>query len=223
VIPKIIWQTYECDYKDLPEYLKEYSQTFIDLNPNWQYVYHSAKQREDFVLNHFGKDWLDIFNDCPISVMRADIWRYMVAYIYGGVYSDIDSICKKPLESWTSLESDLIVCEDGDEFSYCNGAFASTAQNNIIKEILDYIKKQLIKKDYKNRYFVFHTTGTVAWSIAIKNLKNKNFYCYSGTDKFILKEDAIEQLSASVEWDKPDYVNWQKQVGDFLLNQNKGD
>jgi hypothetical protein len=220
MIPKIIWQTYECDYEDLPKYLKEYSKTFIDLNPNWKYIYHSAKQREEFVLNNFGKEWLNLFNSCPIPVMKADIWRYMVAYINGGVYSDIDSICTKSLDSWTNIDYDLIVCEDGDGFSYCNGAWASTPKNDIILNVLNYVKEQLIKKEYNDKFFVFNTTGPIAFTKAIKNTKSKKYYCYSGKNKFILRDDAIIQLSASMEWNKPDYINWQDQLRNFLLNDS---
>jgi mannosyltransferase OCH1-like enzyme len=216
MIPKNIWQTYEVEYEDLPKYLKYYSQTFINLNPDWKYNYHSAAQREKFVLDNFGQEWYKIFMECPINVMKADIWRYMVLYIHGGVFSDIDSICKKPLDSWTNIDYDLIVCEDGDDFCYCNGGFASTAKNETILYILNYVKNKLIEKKYNDKYFVFNTTGPIAFTKAIKEFKNSKVYCYSGKDRFILKEDAIEQLSASLEWNKADYINWQNQVKDFL-------
>ena len=32
--------------------------------------------------------------------MKIDIFRYMIVYVYGGVYSDIDTYCLKSIENW---------------------------------------------------------------------------------------------------------------------------
>ena len=70
MIPKIIWQTYETPYKDLPKYIIEYSNSWIEKNPDWEYRYMSATEREQFVEEHFGKEWLKIYKSYPYNVMR---------------------------------------------------------------------------------------------------------------------------------------------------------
>jgi hypothetical protein len=34
------------------------------------------------------------------KVMLADIWRYAVLYKHGGVYADVDTVSRKPVDSW---------------------------------------------------------------------------------------------------------------------------
>ena len=40
-----------------------------------------------------------LFQKLP-AILKADLFRYLVVYDFGGIYSDIDTIPLKPLESW---------------------------------------------------------------------------------------------------------------------------
>lgn len=51
----------------------------------------------DFVSSDF-PDFLDTYLSYPPGILRADIWRVLVLYRYGGVYADIDVECLRPLE-----------------------------------------------------------------------------------------------------------------------------
>ena len=96
MIPKIIWQTHEWEYKDLPHNFNRCIQTWKNLNPEWEYRYHSAIDRaidvRDFDQELYG---YYMFAD---KVTQSDIWRYVVLYQYGGFYTDMDSFCIMPLE-----------------------------------------------------------------------------------------------------------------------------
>lgn len=93
-IPKIIWQTHNYEYPDLPLYLKQISQTWKNLNPDWEYRYVSHTEREEII-----KKYPILWKYYPTQdpVCQADMWRYVVTYEHGGVYADMDSICTKPL------------------------------------------------------------------------------------------------------------------------------
>ena len=51
MIPKIIFQTHEYEYSDIPKYMFELSKSWIKLNPGYEYRYFSAKQREEYIKN----------------------------------------------------------------------------------------------------------------------------------------------------------------------------
>jgi hypothetical protein len=53
-----------------------------------------------FISDFFGAEVAKLYEAYPLGVMRADFWRYAVLYAYGGVYSDIDTQCLKPLAQW---------------------------------------------------------------------------------------------------------------------------
>jgi mannosyltransferase OCH1-like enzyme len=88
VIPKIIWQTHECPYEELPEIYKINSQTYKDLG--WDYRYSSALDRESFIAEHFPQ-YLHLYNHIGPGIFKSDLWRYLVLYKYGGIYVDMDS------------------------------------------------------------------------------------------------------------------------------------
>lgn len=39
-----------------------------------------------------------MYRSFPYNVQRWDTIRYMILYVYGGVYTDLDTECFKPIE-----------------------------------------------------------------------------------------------------------------------------
>jgi alpha 1,6-mannosyltransferase len=50
---------------------------------------------------------LSLFNELQITVMRADLFRYLVVYKFGGFYADVDTLCLKPLDTWVTEQNTL--------------------------------------------------------------------------------------------------------------------
>jgi hypothetical protein len=97
MIPKIIWQTHEWEYEDLPYDFKMASLTWKNLNPDWQHKYVSKKDREKHIAE-YDKNLLRFYNSCD-GITQSDIWRYVVLYLHGGVYVDMDTLaCGKLTE-----------------------------------------------------------------------------------------------------------------------------
>jgi hypothetical protein len=89
-IPKIIWQTHNYEYSDLPIHFKKIAQTWKNLNPDWDYRYVSHTEREE-IIKKYPILWK--YYATQDGVCQADIWRYVVTYEHGGVYADMDSVC----------------------------------------------------------------------------------------------------------------------------------
>ncbi len=47
-------------------------------------------------------------------VERSDFWRYLVILTFGGIYTDADTICKKPLSDWMQAGDEAVIGIDGD-------------------------------------------------------------------------------------------------------------
>jgi mannosyltransferase OCH1-like enzyme len=143
-IPKIIWQTHNYLYEELPEHLKKVTETWINLNPTWEYRYVNHIDREEFVktedpvlYTHYKK--LNF-------ITQADIWRYLVTYKYGGAYADMDSVCQVPLDYMLdTLQCDhdlLATSQSGEgplEYNNCNYVVGKNSKNLeiIIKNLKD--------------------------------------------------------------------------------------
>lgn len=177
MIPKIIWQTHKEEYEKLPKYIIECIDTWKTINPTFEYRYFNDKDMDSFILKYFGKEWLEILNNCPIKIMKVDTWKYMILYVYGGVYIDTDYICSLPIEKWLDKNNNLVIFQDDRFLEFTQAIFASEPKNIILEETLKLTKNDLLKINYKKEIIdVGRLTGYEQFSIAIDNvlqLKNK--------------------------------------------------
>ena len=154
MIPKVIWQTHENEFEDLPYPYNLNAQTWIKQNPRFIYKYVNAKERRA-QLELLRPDMLKVYDGVVSNVTKSDIWRYAVLTEYGGVYADLDSVCLHPLE--LDHNEDFISaqiggnakCTGSDGYYECdrsfhtvvnNSHFACSPKNEILQPILDTIK-----------------------------------------------------------------------------------
>mmetsp|Transcript_50455 Transcript_50455/g.151963 ORF Transcript_50455/g.151963 Transcript_50455/m.151963 type:complete len:367 (-) Transcript_50455:77-1177(-) len=70
-----------------------------EINPNYEVRFFDNEASRSLVAEHF-PEFLSLYDDLDENVMRADMWRYLVLYRYGGVYLDFDVECKRPIDEW---------------------------------------------------------------------------------------------------------------------------
>lgn len=97
-IPLQLWQTYK--HKNLTDEAQAAVTSWKDLNPHMPIGLHDDDDADAFVLSHYGPHVHALYRAFPLGVMRADFWRYAILYQYGGIYSDIDTRCLKPVKQW---------------------------------------------------------------------------------------------------------------------------
>ena len=228
MIPKIIWQTYKDPYDQLQPYMIDAINTWKNLNPDFKYKYMDDTQAAEFVLNEYGQEWHNIFTSLPVGVMRGDLWRYMVIYKYGGVYADLDTECLNPIQTWLNEEYEMIVCPETD-IHFCQWTFAASAQNPILKSVLDTIKQKLLDPEYGSPHFVHTHTGPAIWTEGINkalgfdcnnlindylllnscdNAKLYKFHCYGGENWRIFHFVDVKHIYGSQKWNDGNYVQW---------------
>jgi hypothetical protein len=144
VIPKIIFQTHENSYIDLDKHQKINSSSWIKLNPEHEYVYMGAIEREYYV-KKLSPELYQIYKNCN-GMFQADIWRYVMVYHYGGFYADMDSICIKSLDIYFNKKIKYnMTCTEIQhtpifEEEFVNNAnFGAIKKCEIIKEVIDSI------------------------------------------------------------------------------------
>jgi mannosyltransferase OCH1-like enzyme len=86
-IPKKIFQTYKTNQVSSGMY--DAVNTWIDKNPDWEYHFFDKDDRRNFIKENFPKKVLDAYDTLLPGAYKADLWRYCVLYIHGGVYVDI--------------------------------------------------------------------------------------------------------------------------------------
>jgi Glycosyltransferase sugar-binding region containing DXD motif len=97
-IPYELWQTYRT--KKLPGVAQEAQNTWRTLNPELRLELFDDAVAAQFIAEFFGADVLEVFKGFPLGVMRADLFRYAILFARGGIYSDVDTRCLRPIERW---------------------------------------------------------------------------------------------------------------------------
>lgn len=163
MIPKIIWQTSAFEYSDQPYYIKVMSETWKELNPEWEYRYVSDEDCKKMILEDYGQHFLDIYNSINFGYVRADFWRYLTLNKHGGVYADIDTYCLQPLNTWIDNTKDMVVSKEtfAELGTVIIQWFFATSQNNkYMNSVVDLMMSKINDKSFG---FEVTTTHTSPW------------------------------------------------------------
>ena len=119
-------------------------------NPRYAHSFYNDQMCLDFVKEHFDEDVVQAYQALRPGAARADLWRYCVLYVHGGVYVDADCICLQPLDHWLPSETDLVVVIDR-EIQPCLSLFqaflACTPKHPLMRRAVDavvgHVKRRL--------------------------------------------------------------------------------
>lgn len=81
------------DYKIVKEYIEKH------LSSNIQYKFWTLNDAMDLINKYY--PYLSNFfsNSQSFQIVKCDIFRYILMYHYGGIYSDLDFICIEPIQT----------------------------------------------------------------------------------------------------------------------------
>ena len=103
-IPKKIWQTWKIGPLGFEERDSLTARTWTTRNPGHRYEVLTDDNDLQYVETHFGPaglnrpDIVEMYRTVNAKIIKADLLRYLVMYVEGGVYADIDVEALKPIE-----------------------------------------------------------------------------------------------------------------------------
>lgn len=109
-VPKQVWQMWKTnDVSKLEDGLKDLVKTWSS-DPDFNHTLFDNEFFTSFIHSNFYDipDVIEGFNRLPVLVLKSDLMRYMVLYVYGGVYSDIDTSLNTPLKDWLSYNNTYV-------------------------------------------------------------------------------------------------------------------
>jgi hypothetical protein len=239
-IPLNIWQTYKTD--QLPEQAKECQKSW-KTQSNYHYHFMDDTQIETFMKKHFTNKVYQTFKKLPLGVMKADMWRYCVLYVHGGIYTDIDSVAIQPLKDWKIRKSDRIIFGLENDVHFCQWTILSEPKHPILAKVIELIVDEAEKgMDTSTEHFVHKHTGPGIWTRAVQlTLGFKEDARAIDTYKEYIKQtdknNTFQQLGVRIENEKyfsgekvrnlygstqfgDGYVSWMEERNKFLTENS---
>lgn len=111
VIPRIIHQTYPT--LAMPEVLRANIDRLKALNPDWEHRFYDDAAIERFIAAEYGSAMLSLYRTInpAYGAARADLFRYLAVYRLGGVYLDIKSRFRGPIDGYIDRGDQFVVSQ----------------------------------------------------------------------------------------------------------------
>lgn len=199
-IPKKIFQLIQ-DKNNIPPRIQININSIKKLNPNWTYTLYDDNDIIQYLKQHYPPNITEIYNKInpDYGAARADFFRYLLMYKEGGVYLDVKSGMKIPLDQIIKKDDEYILVNWNENANtMCNltgtkyGEFQQwhimcKPNHPFLETVIDNVSKNILNYD-KNTHGVgkigvLIITGPVAYTKAIdKILHNHKHTKYDRSD-----------------------------------------
>ena len=144
-IPLNIFQTWHT--KDLPPKMKECVEELKNKNPEFKHYLFDDNDCREFIKENFNADVLYAYDNLIPGAYKADLWRYCVLYIHGGIYMDIKFMCVNGFRLIELTDKEYFVKDRPNDCTY-TALIVSKPGNNIFLKCIEKIVKNVKTKYY---------------------------------------------------------------------------
>jgi len=173
-IPKIIHQTYK-SVEQLPDHWKNTPDSWREKNKDWKYIFWSDTDCRKLVEKEF-PSFLPIFDSYEYPIQRADAIRPILLYVYGGVYVDMDIMCKKAIDDLFYNDFEVYLLESPNFSTITNSFMASKKGARFWIHVLEQMIQNIQEPSslwMSKHLFVMNTTGPSLLQNAYDTCQNK--------------------------------------------------
>lgn len=215
---KFIWQTAKSLDLVTPE--SDFCMgSWRRLNSSWNYHFCSDTEIENLFRTFYPTDLLEIYLSLPLGIMKSQLFRYGVLYEFGGIYADIDTVCRVPIEDWmkNQISNMLTIGRDEDGGRFGDWIIASPPRHPVLMAALNLIKQRIADDggiDRERENYVDYYTGCDMLTTVVNNYvggiesdtTNHNQLFISDDLKILVYNnahfdgDVVWHLNASYHW-----------------------
>ena len=161
MIPRIVHQTWKTT--NIPRQFQQNVAVCQQINSTYTFKLWTDTVMNEFVLQYFPAVY-PLWKSYPYAIQRVDTFRYMVLYVFGGVYIDLDLECKFSFDKL--LGHDLVLPIGLGKlygvFEYFTNEFMMVTKNHPFMlrciQRLEHVYKNTWKTGIKH-FDVFRSTG----------------------------------------------------------------
>ena len=135
MIPKLIHQIWLSEDEEIPEAWQESPRLWQQHHPHWEYRLWNRAEVLELLDSHF-PDYRELWDSLPYLVAKVDMARYLILLVYGGVYSDHDVLCQRPLDELLHYDAVLPATQP---FGVSNDFMMASPNSALFREIVGHL------------------------------------------------------------------------------------
>lgn len=158
MIPKIIHQIWLQGEDKIPPELSEHYASCKRINNDFEHIFWDETKIKKLFKDTYNDKYTELYDSYKHFAQKADLARYVILYTYGGIYLDMDTLCKKNLSIF--LNHNFFTTIYGDYYykiykRYHNAVIGSKPKHPVF---LVMFKNIYARRKYSN--MITYSTGT---------------------------------------------------------------
>lgn len=171
MIPKVIHTTWKTS--EIPDKWKAADTACKQILSDYTHRLWTDDEMESFVKTEY-PDFYPTYKAYKYHIQRCDVFRLLVLYKYGGIYMDLDVVCKQRLDNL--LNYDLVLARSNNiKTVFANLFFMASPNNPFIGYCIQQLPKHVQSYSNSGKHFhVMYSTGPMFITKMVNeyNLKN---------------------------------------------------
>lgn len=196
MIEKNIFQTFINN--ELPEEILCLIEKLKLNNSNYNYYFYTDEDILDFIKTNYSNEIFTAYSKLQIGAAKADLWRYLILYKYGGVYLDMDSYISINLNNFILENDKAIITREGNPGHFVQWCLITQSNHPILKYTIENAIKKIFENKEKRLNYI---AGPPVLSESIESL-----YKYLGFDSIYNAKDS--EINNKMDKNSNDYARF---------------
>lgn len=146
-IPFKLWQ--KAGSQKINEARQKDIHSWLDVNPRLRHEILTDDSADEYAREYFAEypDVLNHYLSLPVPILKADLLRQLILYIDGGIWSDLDVTCHRPISTWIPEQyqnkTNVVVGLEFDGFQFASWTIMTKPKTSHIVAVIKYVIDKL--------------------------------------------------------------------------------
>ncbi|CAI7657496.1 unnamed protein product [Penicillium glandicola] len=119
--------------------------SWLDMNPRLRHEILTDDSADEYVREQFADypDIVDLYLSLPVPILKADLIRQLILYADGGIWSDLDVSCHRPIYTWIpeqyQNQTNVVVGLECDGFQFTSWTVMAKPKTSHIVAVIEYV------------------------------------------------------------------------------------
>lgn len=147
-VPKIIFRTGKWKIENIPDVVMDVYEECMEINPNHDFVYFDDDNCITFI-KEFYPEYMSYYNKLIPTAYKADLFRYLLLFKYGGCYGDMTQEIYIPYDELCE-NFDRVLCRDSlsSKLGLYNALMCVKPLDSMVGEVLEISKVNISEENY---------------------------------------------------------------------------